>query len=128
MTRQPMRLTAATAAGTTSPSTWWVRTLTPCRSADPSAPPTATAAQITVPPWPDGPHGWYVALRPVVAVSSQEYILVRDYLAPPGVARLRDLVRPIAIVDATKTVEYVPLRMPISIVNANPRSASPPNR
>jgi hypothetical protein len=34
----------------------------------------------------------------------------------------------IAIADAMNTVEYVPLTIPISIVNANPSSASPPNR
>ena len=30
--------------------------------------------------------------------------------------------------DAMNTVEYVPLMMPTIIVNAKPRSASPPNR
>jgi hypothetical protein len=32
-----------------------------------------------------------------------------------------------AIADAMNTVEYVPLMIPTNIVNANPRSASPPN-
>src|SRR5262245_35678308 len=33
-----------------------------------------------------------------------------------------------AIADAMNMVEYVPLMMPTSIVNAKPRSTSPPNR
>src|SRR5688572_10781817 len=35
-------------------------------------------------------------------------------------------LRRMAIAEAMKTVEYVPLTMPTSIVNAKPRSASPP--
>ena len=34
----------------------------------------------------------------------------------------------VAIAEAMNTVEYVPLTMPTSIVNAKPRRASPPNR
>ena len=43
--------------------------------------------------------------------------------------RLRDAAVParrVAVAEAMKTVEYVPDTMPTSIVNANPRSASPP--
>ena len=53
--------------------------------------------------------------------------------AAPAPPRAPRATRPrrlsmIAIAAAMKTVEYVPLTMPTSIVKANPRSTSPPNR
>ena len=43
---------------------------------------------------------------------------------PPAVFRPLETV---AIAEAMNTVEYLPLAMPTSMVNAKPRSASPPN-